>query len=435
LKKRRYRYNMQAVLLAAGDSSRFFPLNLRHKCLVKIAGDPIIVHTIRSVKKSGITDIILITGKSHEEFEKHLSSGKKFGVKIRYIRQEKPTGAGDAILLASKYITSDFFLINSNHVEFDELKSVIDSKRGTNNNVVLLARKRPIPSKHGVLKVDGDKVLRVIEKPKDLKGMSDLGIIGVYFINQDFIKVLKSIKSSHYSLEDALDNYSKLGRVRVAITDSPVLSLKYPWELLETKNRILSKMKRSISKKANVSKLAIIEGNVVIEDGAKVSENAVLKGPCYIGRNVFIGTNTLIRNGSDIEEDSSIGAYMEVKNTLFQELSKTHSGFIGDSVVGRNVRIGALFGSANVRLDRKSIRTNVKSDKIDTGISTLGAVIGDNTVIGERVSTMPGVIIGNNVNIGPSTTVMNNIDSNVIYYTKFAEIIEKNKAESTQKKF
>src|SRR3989344_1599605 len=385
---------MQAVLLAAGESSRFFPLNLKHKCLVKIAGESLISHTVRAVKRAGITDITIVTG-NNRNFQDVLGNGKKFGVKIRYVIQEKPTGAGDALIVASKFLTGDFFLVNSNHVEFDELKHAIDLNRGTNKEPVLLATPEPSQRKFGALKINGDRVLEISEKPKSSRGFSNLRIVGVYFLNQDFVKTLKKIPSTHYSLENALDKYAK--------------------------------EKRSISKKARIAGNAQIDGSVVIEEGAQVLENAVIKGPCYIGRNVFIGSNSLVRDGSDIEESAVIGAYMEVRGSLILEGTKTHSGFIGDSVLGQNSKIGALFGTANVRLDRANVRSVVNGEKIDTGFGSLGAIIGDNVVIGERVSTMPGITIGNNAIIGPSTTVMRNVDSDTTFYTKFAEFVEEKK--------
>lgn len=417
---------MQAVLLGAGQSSRFFPFNIKHKCLIKIAGEAIAEHTVRAVKRVGITDIVFVTPNDHD-FQEVLGNGKKFGVKIRFVVQEKPEGMGDALLRTAHLLESDFFLINSNHVEFDLLKKAIDEKRGINQEAILLACERIEKGKYGVLKIDGDRATSVVEKPKSHEGFSNLRIIGVYFLNQEFVSVLKNVKREHYSFEKALDEFAKQGKVRVAIASNEVLTFKYPWDLLEIKNYILGKLKRSISKRAKISKSADIQGNVVIKEGAEISENAIIKGPCYIGRNVFIGSNTLIRNSSDIEEGARIGAYMEIRGSLVCESTSTHSGFIGDSIVGSNTRIGAHFGTANVRLDRNNVKSIVKGEEIDTGFRSFGSIIGSGVRIGERVSTMPGVIIGNNSVIGPSTTVMKNVAGDVTYYTKFAEIIEKRK--------
>ena len=417
---------MQAVILAGGASSRFYPFNNVSKALIKIAGEPLIAHTIRSIKRAGINDVVLLTGPENY-FKDALGNGKKFGVKISYASIPEPTGMGDGLLICSKFIKGDFFLINPHHVEFDLLKRAIDEKRGTNQEAILVARERIKKGTYGVLKIDGDRVLSVVEKPKSHRGLSNLRVIGVYFLNQEFVDVLKRVKREHYSFEKALDMFAKQGKVRVAITSNEVLTLKYPWDLLGVKNFILGKVKRSISKKAKISKSADIQGDVVIEEGAEISENAVIKGSAYIGRNVFIGSNTLIRNSSDIEEGSKIGAYMEIRGSLLAAGVSTHSGFIGDSVVGSNTRIGAHFGTANVRLDRNRVKSEVKGEKIDTGLRSFGAIIGSGVTIGERVSTMPGVIIGNNTVIGPSTTVMKNVASDTTYYTKFAEIVTRRK--------
>lgn len=417
---------MQAVLLGAGQSSRFFPYNIKHKCLIKIAGETIAEHVVRAIKRAGITNIVFVVPNDHD-FQDVLGNGKKLGVKIRFVIQKKPEGMGDALLAAAHYLEPDFFLINSNHVEFGELKHEIDKIRGANQEVILLASECKEKRKYGILKIDGDRVLSIAEKPKSYKGLSSLRIIGVYFLNQEFISVLKKAKREHYSFEKALDVYAKQGKVRVAITSNEILTLKYSWDLLSVKNYILGKLTRSISKRAKVAKSADIQGNVVIEEGVEIMENAVIKGPAYIGRNVVIGSNTLIRNNSDIEEGTKIGAYMEIRGSLIGENSSTHSGFIGDSVIGSKTKIGALFGTANVRLDRGNIRSIVKEEKIDTGLRSFGAVVGSGAVIGERTSTMPGVIIGNNSVIGPSTTVMKNVGSDTIYYTKFVGIVERRK--------
>ncbi|HVZ12028.1 MAG TPA: sugar phosphate nucleotidyltransferase [Patescibacteria group bacterium] len=422
---------MQAVLLGAGQSSRFFPFNDKHKCLVSLLGEPIIVHTVRSIKRAGINDILFVVSQDNA-FQDVLGNGKKYGVKIRYVIQKEPNGMGDALLQAKDLIDSDFFLVNSNHIEFEELKSDIDVKR-TNREAILLGVKNNSDKHFGMLKLDGDKVLGVEEKPKNQSGLSDLRIVGVYFLNIGFLDVLAKTKKGHYSFEDALDKYAKLGKVKVCVTSKEIMSLKYPWDLLRLKNYLLSKVKRSLSKKANISKHAIIDGNVIIEEGATILENATVKGPAYIGRNAFVGSNSLVRNGSSVEENSVVGGYMEVKNSIIMSDSKTHSGHFEDSILGQNSRIGALFTSANVRLDRRNIKVNIKGEDVDSGLRDLGTMIGSNTNLGARVTTMPGVIIGDNSFVGPSTTVLKNIPSDTIFYAKFVENVSKSKSANTQK--
>ena len=138
---------MQAVILAGGASSRFYPFNNVSKALVKIAGEPLIAHTIRSIKRAGINDVVLLTGPENY-FHEDLGNGKKFGVKISYASIPEPTGMGDGLLICAKFIKSDFFLVNPQHVEFDELKRAIDEKRGTNQEAILVARENPEKGKY-----------------------------------------------------------------------------------------------------------------------------------------------------------------------------------------------------------------------------------------------------------------------------------------------
>src|SRR3990167_9712704 len=100
---------MHTVILAAGQSSRFYPYNyFSHKSLIRVLGKPIIFYTIESIRKAGIKNIILVVSKN-SEIQKILGSGKNHGVKIQYVIQEDPTGGGNGLLLAEKLINGDFF--------------------------------------------------------------------------------------------------------------------------------------------------------------------------------------------------------------------------------------------------------------------------------------------------------------------------------------
>jgi bifunctional UDP-N-acetylglucosamine pyrophosphorylase/glucosamine-1-phosphate N-acetyltransferase len=418
---------MQAVILAAGDSSRFYPFNDSHKSLVKVLGKPIIEHTLLAVRKTGIKDVVIVIGENNG-VKDQLAKIDSFGLKIQFVIQDKASGMGDALLLAEKYIKDDFFLLHAHRVDFLESKEILESKRKEKNEIVLLARKIKIPfdsNKLGILKIERDKVIEIVEKPFPGKEPSDLAVVGVYLLNKLFLSFLRKTLKEHYSFEKAISEYANKENVKFATTDENNLSLKYPWDMLLFKNYMLSNLKKYISSTANIASSAQLIGEVYVDENAKIMENAVIKGPCYIGKNVFVGNNAVLRNEVDIEENSVVGANIEIKNTLLMENSKTHSGFIGDSIIGKNCRIGAGFCTANVRLDRETVKVVVNGQKIDTGLKSLGIMVGNGTRIGLKSSTMPGVIFGRNVIIGSGTTVMGNVEDNTKYYTKFQEVVVK----------
>src|SRR3989344_5720061 len=410
---------MQAVILAAGRSSRLYPYNyFSHKSIIKILGKPIIVHTIESVRKSGIKDIILIVSKDLE-IKKILGNGKALGVNIQYVVQKEPTGGGNGLLLGEKLIKGDFFLLNVSHVDFWEFKDLIIKKKTKNEKAVFLARKEENLQKYGVLKVDKDRVVDLIEKPKKEEEPSNLRLIGIYFFAKDFLKTLRQTPDEHYRLEKAISSFSKIYPVKFAETENEVPSLKYSWDLLGIKNYLFKNIKKSIGKNIKIAKSAEIIGNAIIEDGVEIMEGSKIKGPCFIGKNTMIGNNAIVRGNVDIEENCVVGAYMEVKNSLIMNCTKVHSGFMGDSIIGEDCRVGADFSTANVRLDRKYVKVVIKENEVDSGLKFLGTLIGGNTKIGIKVSTMPGIIIGANAIIGPSTVVLRNVAENTKYFTKF----------------
>jgi len=416
---------MQALLLAAGQSSRMYPFaNGTHKSMIKILGKPLLEHTIKKLKNKNITDIVLVVGKNNN-VESYFGNGEKFGVSIKYVLQEKPEGAGNAVLLAKEYLKNDFLLLNSYHVEIDKFIDQLLSAKTKDVDGVLLVKQKENTWDLGVISINGNRVEAIIEKPDKGKEASKLCVVGIYLLPPSFITVLENTPLEHYQLETALNVFVKNNVVDFLETKEETVPLKYPWDLLSVKNYLLSNLKRSIAKSAKVADSAEIIGEVYIGENVKILEKAVIKGPCFIGNNVLIGNNAVLRNGVDIEENSVVGANMEIKNTLVIESSKTHSGFIGDSVIGKGCRVAAGFCTANVRLDRATVKVTVKNEKIDTGLKSLGVMIGEGTHIGIKSSTMPGIIIGRNVVVGSETGVMSNIDDNTKYYTKFQEVVAK----------
>ena len=197
---------MQAILLTAGLSSRFVPFrDLPHKSAFKIMGKMLIEYTIESIRKSEINDIIVVV--SHDSnIPNLLGNGDKYGVSIQYAYQKDSTGMGGAILSARELITAPrFFVLHPYHIDFYEYKAELEQHDG----VVLLSKPQSDISEYGNLVMDGDRVTDVIEKSQDSTNGDKNRIIGIYLLNQEFIKTLENTSLEHYQFENALAIFVK----------------------------------------------------------------------------------------------------------------------------------------------------------------------------------------------------------------------------------
>lgn len=418
---------MQVVILAAGKSSRFYPFtNLKHKSLMKFMGMTLLEHTIVSIRETGIKDIIIVVG-TDPYIQDLLGDGSQFKVKITYVTQPEPLGMGDALLRAEEYIKDYFFLLNAHHVDFSDFKAAMEAKKGKHGEIVLLAKKDGRLHKYGFLNVDGDRVLDVIEKPNEGQAPSEYRVIGIYLLHKNIFPTLHNTVAEEYSFEQALSQYAKDAKAVMVVTDKPTVSLKYPWDVFEISDYLLDGIPNFRGKNIAIAKNAVIEGDVFIEDDVWILEGACIKGPCYIGQGSLIGNNAIVRNGSVIGDHVVVGANLELKHAILLDGTTTHSGFIGDSIIGEKSKIAACVTTGNVRLDRKPVSSVLQGKKVVTSMRSLGIITGDNVNLGINVSTMPGVIVGNNAIVGPSTTLMENVEHDTTVYSEFKLVKKKQK--------
>jgi bifunctional UDP-N-acetylglucosamine pyrophosphorylase/glucosamine-1-phosphate N-acetyltransferase len=405
---------MQIVILAAGKSSRFFPLADKDiKDMLPIMSKPILEYVILSVKKAGFKEIILVVSPA-SKVKNYFDSGKKWGVNIKYVEQKQPLGQANAILSARNLLKEEkFFVINSQHVNFDHFfQDMVNFQSKKKSDFTFLGKETKDPSKLGMYKLEGTKVVGFVEKPKAWNQKQKIGLVGIYFLNQEFLHFLAKQPTEEYQLEVAIDKYVKNHNCHVLTTKKTCLTLKYPWDLFKIKDFLLHEEKPRICKSARIKKTVVIEGNVIIEDGARIYHYATILGPCYIGKNASVGSYCQIRDGTVLEEGVEIQRFADVKNSLVGKNTHLHSGFLGDSILAEDIHIGANFTSANLRLDRGEISSEVKGEKVKTGLKNFGTVIGHSTKIGINVATMPGKFIGSNCLIGPSQNISKNIPSN-----------------------
>lgn len=414
----------QAVIMAAGESSRFWPFNQVHKSLLRVMGKPIIAYTIEALIRGGITDIVVVQGWK-KDVQTALQGFSFSGGKISYVVEEEPLGTGDAILSAKEFLQGKFLVLNAERFDVEDcLKTFFENK---SSNVLLSAAKTEKPWLYGILKVEGDRVVDIIEKPGQGKEPSDLKLMGIYQLSQDFLPYLENEPKHPFSLIFAYSKYAKEHEIKYFIArEGEGFSLKFPWDLFALRDQIFAKfLQKKTARSAKLAKNVVISGDVCIGENVVIGEGTVIFGPCYIADNCQIGPSNVLRGPLDLEDGVKTGSFMEIKDSLIGKGTHFHSGYLGNSVVGTDCRFGAGFVSGNRRLDRGNIKATVKGQLLDTKTTYLGAIVGNDCHFGINASTMPGIIVGNNCTIGANTAVNKNLEDRTIFYSQFQNTEEK----------
>jgi bifunctional UDP-N-acetylglucosamine pyrophosphorylase/glucosamine-1-phosphate N-acetyltransferase len=119
-----------------------------------------------------------------------------------------------------------------------------------------------------------------------------------------------------------------------------------------------------------------------------------------------VGPNAYVRGATLVGEDAKVGHSVEVKNSVFLEGATVgHLGYVGDSVLGRNVNFGAGTTVANLRHDDEDVRFTVKGERVSTGRRKFGVVAGDDAKTGIDVALNVGTKLSSGVGIPPGETV------------------------------
>jgi len=397
---------IQVVVLAGGSSSRFYPFNSGHKSTYEICGRPIVQITLESLIQTGLEKIILVGSPQDNKLQNMCVNFPS----VVFVPQSEPLGQAHAILQAQPHLdkSAPVLVINAQHINIkDHLQAILnyDKLFDDHRAVYLLSQKTSTPHKYGMLKLVGEKVEAIIEKPQATTEVSDERVVGIYLFSPDFLEYLSQTPVTQYQLERDLNVYAKKYSIIAIPTPHETISLKYPWDIFHLGKYLLSQLPPWISPNTKIHETAIIEGPVVIEEGAKIFEFAIIKGPCYIGKNTVVGSFTTIRDHSILENGVECQRYLDIKNSHVGPGTHIHSGYIGDSIIGRDVRIGANFITANKRLDRGHIKVKIKGELVDTSLTSLGCMIGSGASIGIHVGTNPGKIIAPQNRIIPGSIV------------------------------
>lgn len=210
------------AIIAGGRGSRFNPISLTiPKALLSICNNPIIIHQIEYLKELGIKDIFVVVGYLKEQIMNYLGDGSQFGVKIKYVVQEKPEGSGHAVGLLEDYIDTNFVLfLGDISIKIKRLfRHGRNIYRANRQNLTLLACKieedlNRVRQNFAIILDENHRVVEVIEKPEhpstNLKGC------GVYLFTPDIFKAIRKTPRSgirnEYELTNAIQTLIRIGQ-------------------------------------------------------------------------------------------------------------------------------------------------------------------------------------------------------------------------------
>ena len=211
----------KGIILAGGHGTRMSPLTKAvNKQLLPIYDKPLIYYPLSVLMLAGIKNILIIVNKGQlPQFKKILQDGKRFGIKISYAEQKKPKGLPDAFILGENFIRKDkvALILGDNFFYGQSLTKNLKKCVKLNSGCKILVHPVNKPELFGIASINvNNKITSIKEKPKNSK--SNLAITGLYFFDNNVIKISKSLKPSkrnELEIVDLLNRYRKKNGLKV----------------------------------------------------------------------------------------------------------------------------------------------------------------------------------------------------------------------------
>jgi len=385
---------MKAVILAAARSERLRPFTeTRAKPMIRVAGRTILEYMAAALREAGVVDLLVVVNHKREGIQRYFEHGHNFGLNIEYVVQEPIDGIGAGLRRCESELDGEpFLLVYGDVLATGQPFTNVLQQYSESGSAVAALSLPPSSSEFGNVYLDNDmRITRLVEKPTD-PHLSNYVFAGIYLLPPTLFRVLDQCQ---HDIEQTFQTLIRDGQFHGTLWEGGWIDVRRPWQILEANRMIMDLWKTAeIDATARLEGNVRIEGAVHIEADVVVGSGSILKGPCYIGRGTYIGNNTLIREYSSLGPDSVVGYGTELKNcVLFGRSTLGRLSFIGDSVIGEGVQLGSGVTTVNVHADWRPVVVQTEEGPISTGMSKVGAFIGDDVYIGARHVLGPGTRI------------------------------------------
>ena len=333
---------LKGLILSGGKGTRLRPITYTSaKQLVPVANKPVLFYAIEDLVEAGITDLGIVVGDTAPDVMAAVGDGSRWGARVTYIRQPEPLGLAHAVKISRDFLGDSAFVmfLGDNFIR-DGIVDLVQEYLESGANAQIILYRVENPSQFGVAVLDetGERVVRLVEKPKE--PISNLALVGIYFFDPHTFEAIERIRPSwrgELEITDAIQELIHLGyTVRPRIIDGWWIDTGKKDDMLEANRLILETLETRVE--GSVNDGSTLYGRVVVEKGARILDS-VVRGPAIIGENTVvehayigpftsIGPNCVIRR-CEIEHS------IVMENCRIEEIE----GRIEDSLIGRNVEV------------------------------------------------------------------------------------------------
>jgi len=374
---------MKAVILAGGEGARMGPFTASEpKVMIPVANRPILEHVLEAVVGAGVRDIVVVVGYRRERIMNHLGDGKAFGARVEYAAQAKQLGTAHALLAAREKVPDDLLVLpGDNLIDAALLGDFLARHSGTS---VLLAEHEE-PEKYGVAEVQGGKLVRLVEKPK--QRISNLVSTGIFaFPHAVFEEAAALGEQGRHDLTDVLHELVQRQGVSAVLASGTWIDAAYPWDLLKANAAALSHVHDV--RAGTLEKGVTVRGRVSLGEGTVLRSGTYIQGPCVIGPGCDIGPNAVLLGATSLGANVRVGAFTVIENSLVMaDAAIGHQSLLQNSIVGDGARAsGALVAASGTAA--------VEMEGEWHTVPGLGAMVGEDAELGAGVVLEPGTILG-----------------------------------------
>ena len=342
---------MRALVLSGGEGSRLRPLtHTNAKQLIPVAGTPILFHALASIREAGITDVGIVVGPpNEEEVREAVGDGSVWGIEITYISQAAPLGLAHAVMTARDFVAGQPFLMYlGDNVLPEGLTRFVEGFERTGPEAQIFLARVPEPERFGVVVLEGERVVRLVEKPRAF--VSDLALVGVYLFRDSILEACDSLQPSwrgEYEITEAIQWLVDHGRaVRAEMVSGWWKDTGKPEDLLEANRMMLSLVRPQVE--GEVDDASTVDGSARVGRGTKVTRSTLL-GPVVIGADCVIDGSTIGPNVS-LERGCRVTDSTVADSIVMEQCTIDRVDGLTSSILGRGAEVRHPGGRGGRRL-------------------------------------------------------------------------------------